>query len=915
MKGNLLPFLLTLLGVLGVMFFRSLDTKQVLFSNDAPLGALTAAANNLVDGLFGGWGDQNWVGVESLSLSPSLTIGVFWLGHPVGFSKFYVPICLTLLGTSVWVLFRELRFSPVVCALGGLAAALNMNTFSHSCWGLASRAIVLAMAFFALAALQSMGRGRAWLKAVVAGLAVGMGVIEGYDMGAIFSLYVAAFAVFVTLNGAGGAGPAVVGKAVARVLVVAVCAGVLAVHTVSSLVGTQIKGVAGTQQDEKSKAERWDFATQWSLPKKELLRVLIPGLFGYRMDTPHGGNYWGAVGQDPSVPALLRATQDANETVRNQANDALQSRFMRHSGAGEYAGVLVVLLALWAVGQSLRGAHSPFTIIERRMIWFWTGLAGISVLFAFGRHAPFYQLVYALPYFSTIRNPIKFMHLFQMALLILFGYGLQVFWLRYVTTVRESALSAEVQVKNWWTVCRGFERRWVWGMVAALGGSAVAWLIYAAGRQDVEAYLKKTGFGPEQAPGIVSFSLHEVGWFLFFFALTAALVALTMSGYFGGRRAKLGAVLFGLLLVVDLGRANAPWIIYYDYQEKYASNPVIDFLRAKPYEGRVVTPRFRLPDQFQTLPALANEWLQHHYQYYNIQSLDVIQMPRVPEDMRAYQTALGGSMLRLWQLTNTRYLLTAAGAVDSLNQQLDPVQRRFRVHASFELGAKPGVTKVTRIEDLSVVVKPNAPYGLIEFTGALPRVKLYANWLSVTNDESALRQLADPAFDPARQVLVAADLPAPKPEFATNTNAGTVEFKSYQPKRIQFTAKAEVPAVFLLNDKHHPAWKVFVDGKAAPLLRCNYLMRGVQLEPGAHEIEFRYEPPIRTLYVSFAALAAGLGLLGFLALVPPRTAPAADGPAPVSSPPASVPTAPTVPTASPSAPAGPKPASSKRKRA
>ena len=551
------------------------------------------------------------------------------------------------------------------------------------------------------------------------------------------------------------------------------------------------------------------------------------------------------------------------------------------------------------------------------MIWFWTVLGLVSVLFAFGRHAPFYHLVYALPYFSTIRNPIKFMHLFQMALLILFGYGLQAFWLRYVTAVRDSALSAAVQFKNWWTVCRGFERQWVWGMVVALGGSAVAWLIYSAGRQEVEGYLKKTGFGPVQAPGIVTFSLHEVGWFLLFFALTAALVALAMSGYFGGRRARLGAILFGLLLVVDLGRANAPWIIYYNYQEKYGSNPVIDFLRAKPTEARVVTPRFRLPDQFQTLPALANEWLQHHYQFYNIQSLDVVQMPRVPEDMRAYQTALGGSMLRLWQLTNTRYLLTAAGAAESLNQQLDPVQRRFRVHAAFELGAKPGVTKVTRIEDLAVVLKPNAPYGLIEFTGALPRVKLYANWLSVTNDEATLRQLADPAFDPARQVLVAADLPAPKPEFATNANAGSVEFKSYKPKRLQFTAKAEVPAIFLLNDKHHPAWKVFVDRKAATLLRCNYLMRGVQLEPGAHEIEFRFEPSTGTLYVSIAALAAGFGLLGFLAFGPAGAAPAGSGPMPTPAP-----ALPPTPTPTPEVPAAPqtssdaqKPASPKRKRA
>ena len=772
---------------------------------------------------------------------------------------------------------------------------------------------MLAFAFFALTALQSAWSGRVLAKICLAGLAVGMCVMEGFDVGALFSIYVAAFGLFsaISLRVEWTPKSLVVGLGVGawRVAVVAVVAVIFAIHIVNILVGTQIKGVVGTQQDEKAKSERWDFATQWSLPKKELLRVVIPGLFGYRMDTPNGGNYWGDVGQDPSVPALLEATRDPREEVRNQAGQALQTRFMRHSGAGEYAGVLVVLLAVWAVAQAARGANGAFSVTERRMVWFWTVMAVVSVLFAFGRHAPFYRSVYALPYFSTIRNPIKFMHLFQMALLVLFGYGLQAFWLRYVTGARDAAGSVQTQLKNWWAVCRGFERNWVWGMVAALGASLVGWLMYSATRTEVSGHLQRTGFAPEQAAGIVTFSLHEVGFFIFFLALTSGLIALAMSGYFGGRRAKLATVLFGLLLVVDLGRANAPWIIYYDYQEKYASNPVIDFLRAKPYEARVITPRFKLPDQFQTLAAVANEWLQHHYQYYNIQSLDVVQMPRVPEDMRAYQTALSGSQTRLWELTNTRYLLTAAPMVELLNQQLDPVQRRFRVAMAFDFGAKPGVAQPKRVEDLAVVVRTNGANGLIEFTGALPRVKLYANWLSITNDETTLKQLADPAFDPTRQVLVAAELPARKNGAATNADGGTVVFKSYQPKRLQLTANATAPAILLLNDKHHPAWKVFVDGKPQALLRCNYLMRGVQLEPGAHEVEFRFEPPIGTLYVSFAALFFGLGVLGFLAVTRDPAAPAAAvSPAEAKSG-APIPNAPTTPAPTPG-----KSAAGKRRR-
>ena len=157
----------------------------------------------------------------------------------------------------------------------------------------------------------------------------------------------------------------------------------------------------------------------WSLPKVETLRVIIPGLFGYRMDAPDGGNYWGSVGQEPGNP---------------------QSR---HSGSGEYAGVLVVLVALWGLFRSTRPKDCPFSDTERRMIKFWAVAAAISLLLAFGRHTPFYQIIYQLPYFSTVRNPIKFMHPFELAILVLFGYGLQGLWRRYLerNLVKANSLS------------------------------------------------------------------------------------------------------------------------------------------------------------------------------------------------------------------------------------------------------------------------------------------------------------------------------------------------------------------------------------------------------------------------------------------------------------------------------------------
>jgi len=57
---------------------------------------------------------------------------------------------------------------------------------------------------------------------------------------------------------------------------------------------------------------------------------------------------------------------------------------------------------------------------------------------------------------------------------------------------------------------------------------------------------------------------------------------------------------------------------------------------------------------------------------------------------------------------------------------------------------------------------------------------------------------------------------------------------------------------------------VLVDGKPAPLLRCNFIMRGVYLTPGAHTVEFTFSLPLGPLYVTLSAIGLGILLCGFL---------------------------------------------------
>jgi hypothetical protein len=198
-----------------------------------------------------------------------------------------------------------------------------------------------------------------------------------------------------------------------------------------------------------------------------------------------------------------------------------------------------------------------------------------------------------------------------------------------------------------------------------------------------------------------------------------------------------------------------------------------------------------------------------------------------------------------------------------LNSQFDAGQGRFRVAQRFNIVPKPGISRPTIWQDMTAEPNPNGDYAVFEFTGALLRAKLYSNWQVVTNDQKTLEQLASPTFDPAQTVLVADPLQT-APATATNQPAGTVDFVSYTSKKIALKTKADTATVMLLNDKYDPDWKALVDGKPATLLRCNFIVQGVQLAAGQHTVELRFEPQIGLLWVSLGTIVLGLALLGIV---------------------------------------------------
>jgi hypothetical protein len=64
----------------------------------------------------------------------------------------------------------------------------------------------------------------------------------------------------------------------------------------------------------------------------------------------------------------------------------------------------------------------------------------------------------------------------------------------------------------------------------------------------------------------------------------------------------------------------------------------------------------------------------------------------------------------------------------------------------------------------------------------------------------------------------------------------------YEPQRVELSASLERPGLVILADTYYPGWQLKIDGKTAPILRANRVMRGAAVPAGKHMLTYTYEP-------------------------------------------------------------------------
>lgn len=143
---------------------------------------------------------------------------------------------------------------------------------------------------------------------------------------------------------------------------------------------------------------------------------------------------------------------------------------------------------------------------------------------------------------------------------------------------------------------------------------------------------------------------------------------------------------------------------------------------------------------------------------------------------------------------------------------------------------------------------------------SLPRAYLVPESRVAANERSAFALVRRAAFDPRREVVI--EVPGP-PTPGGPLGAAQAAIVHEEPNRVVVETVSGRAAWLVLNDTFAPGWKATVDGRRAPILRANALVRTVVVPAGRHSVEFAYAPlSLRLgLAISSAALLVVCGLV------------------------------------------------------
>lgn len=150
---------------------------------------------------------------------------------------------------------------------------------------------------------------------------------------------------------------------------------------------------------------------------------------------------------------------------------------------------------------------------------------------------------------------------------------------------------------------------------------------------------------------------------------------------------------------------------------------------------------------------------------------------------------------------------------------------------------------------LSVVNMLNTKYFIYDLNQPpLPNAHALGNaWLvkAVKLVENADQEVTSiKSFDPKSTAIVNKSFAKALEGYSSGSADGEIKLTGYQPNYLKYEAMVNSgPQLAVFSEIYYPkGWKSFIDGKEAPHIQTDYVLRGMIIPAGKHQIEFKFEP-------------------------------------------------------------------------
>jgi len=449
-----------------------------------------------------------------------------------------------------------------------------------------------------------------------------------------------------------------------------------------------------------------------------------------------------------------------------------------------YLGVIPIFFACIALSSGSDRGMRKITILFL-----------IAFLLALGQFSPLYVPIVKLFHFYSFRTPVKFIFFAGFFLSVLAAGGME-----------------ELIRGNWERVSRGAKVFFV-TVFALLSGVIIAYFISRYFKNELyqigEALVKKLIYGRPGHPFGWEHYQEEVRTFVtnaerllnplnpvILIPLAKIGVVLTLIVWFVRSRSRvlIFYVLSVLVLMTDLyaysfGPRSRD---YATYESFYRENAVIHFLKAHLDQDRY----FIFSDNTSDAPLPVSKNM-----IYGLRSVNSYS-PLVPKDYHNFFSKMGGINDSNGTLkVEPQYLYDHLKNLSMLNVKY--------ILTDWEL-TSPNLKKVLSDEKWSIY----------------ENLLVMGRYFLVPRD-MALLEKEPKTYYGARDVSVKSD---------------KVQIVEEKDERIQLMVESQRDQVLLVSQLFFPGWFAKVDGKEAEIFRTNYILDGIPLAQGKHQVELTYHP-------------------------------------------------------------------------